>query len=81
MINGGEQYVASLLFHELAHQKLYIKGDSEFSEAFATTIEEYGTERWLMAHGTAGRYRALPTAPAARRGLRRADRSAAVALA
>src|SRR4030095_9076812 len=30
MIGGGEQYVASLLFHELAHQKLYIKGDGEF---------------------------------------------------
>jgi predicted aminopeptidase len=60
MINGGEQYVASLLFHELAHQKLYIKGDSEFSEAYATTIEEYGTERWLTVHGTAAdieRYR------------------------
>jgi predicted aminopeptidase len=52
MVNGGEQYVASLLFHELAHQKLYIKGDSEFSEAYATTIEEFGTERWLMTHGT-----------------------------
>jgi predicted aminopeptidase len=60
MISGGEQYVASLLFHELAHQKLYIKGDSEFSEAFATVIEEFGTERWLMMHGTAAdldRYR------------------------
>src|SRR4051812_33133300 len=52
MIVGGDQYVASLLFHELAHQKLYIKGDSEFSEAYATTIEEFGTERWLMTHGT-----------------------------
>lgn len=52
MINGSEQYVAGTLFHELAHQKLYIKGDSEFSEAFATTIEEYGTERWLGTHGT-----------------------------
>ncbi len=52
MIIGGDQYVASLLFHELAHQKLYIKGDSEFSEAYATTIEEFGTERWLMTHGT-----------------------------
>jgi len=51
MIAGGDQYVASTLFHELAHQKLYIKGDSEFSEAYATTIEEYGTERWLMTHG------------------------------
>ena len=50
MIRGGEQYVASLLFHELAHQKLYVKSDSEFSEAFATTIEEYGTERWLRTH-------------------------------
>jgi len=54
MIGGGEQYVASLLFHELAHQKLYVKDDSEFSEAFATTIEEYGTERWLAAHGKEG---------------------------
>ncbi len=50
MIEGGEPYVASLLFHELSHQKLYIKDDSEFSEAFATTIEEYGTQKWLSEH-------------------------------
>ena len=50
MIGSGQQAVASLLFHELAHQKLYVKDDSEFSEAFATAIEEYGTERWLVAH-------------------------------
>jgi predicted aminopeptidase len=53
MIHGGDQYIASLLFHELAHQQLYIKDDSELSEAFATVIEEYGTERWLGAYGTA----------------------------
>jgi predicted aminopeptidase len=61
MVNGGEQYVASLLFHELAHQKLYVKDDSEFSEAFAMVIEELGTERWLGQHGVAAdlaRYRA-----------------------
>jgi predicted aminopeptidase len=52
MVNGGEQYVASLLFHELAHQKLYVKDDSEFSEAFAMIVEELGTERWLSQHGT-----------------------------
>ena len=52
MVNGGEQYVASLLFHELAHQQLYVKGDSEFSEAFAMVVEELGTERWLSQHGT-----------------------------
>ena len=52
MVNGGDQYVASLLFHELAHQKLYVKDDSEFSEAFAMVVEELGTERWLAQHGT-----------------------------
>jgi predicted aminopeptidase len=52
MVNGGEQYVASLLFHELAHQRLYVKGDSEFSEAFAMVVEELGTERWLAEHAT-----------------------------
>jgi predicted aminopeptidase len=51
MLGGGELYVASTLFHELAHQKLYVKDDSEFSEAFATAIEEYGTERWLAVYG------------------------------
>jgi predicted aminopeptidase len=50
MLGGGEQYIASLLFHELAHQKLYVKDDSEFSEAFATVIEEFGTERWLATY-------------------------------
>lgn len=50
MLGGGDQYIASLLFHELAHQRLYIKDDSEFNEAFATAIEEYGTELWLRRH-------------------------------
>jgi predicted aminopeptidase len=52
MVNGGEQYVASLLFHELAHQKLYVKDDSEFSEAFAMVVEEVGTQRWLTQQAT-----------------------------
>jgi predicted aminopeptidase len=61
MVNGGEQYVASLLFHELAHQQLYVKSDSEFSESFAMVVEEFGTERWLALYGTHAdieRYRA-----------------------
>ena len=52
MVNGGEQYVASVLFHELAHQKVYVKDDSELSEAFAMVVEEVGTERWLMHNAT-----------------------------
>jgi len=50
MVAGGDQYVASLLFHELAHQRLYVKDDSEFSESFAMVVEELGTERWLSEH-------------------------------
>jgi predicted aminopeptidase len=44
---------AALLFHELAHQKVYVKSDSELSEAFASTIEEFGTRRWLEQRGDA----------------------------
>jgi predicted aminopeptidase len=51
MLTGDETAIAALLFHELAHQKLYFKGDSELSEAFASAIEEYGTRCWLAAHG------------------------------
>jgi predicted aminopeptidase len=60
MLAGGNEGIASVLFHELAHQRLYIKSDSEFSEAFATVVEEYGTERWLAEHegpGAIERYR------------------------
>jgi predicted aminopeptidase len=52
MVAGGDQYVASLLFHELAHQRLYVKSDSEFSESFAMVVEEVGTERWLTQNAT-----------------------------
>ncbi|MGE4657449.1 MAG: aminopeptidase [Gammaproteobacteria bacterium] len=47
MLIRGEEYLVGVLFHELAHQQLYIKDDSELSEAFATTVEEYGTQRWF----------------------------------
>ena len=39
--------LARLVFHELAHQVAYAKGDSQFNESFATTVEEVGVERWL----------------------------------
>lgn len=39
--------LARLVFHELTHQLLYIKGDSTFNESFATAVEEIGVERWL----------------------------------
>lgn len=43
--------VARLVFHELAHQIVYVPGDSSFNESFAVTVEEVGVERWLEKHG------------------------------
>ncbi len=44
-----EAEVARLIFHELAHQELYVKGDTTFNESFATTVEREGVRRWLAA--------------------------------
>ena len=41
------------MFHELAHQRLYIADDTAFNEAFATAVGRLGTERWLERRGTA----------------------------
>ena len=44
--------IAGLLFHELAHEALYVKGDSAFNEAYATVVEKEGVRRWLSIHGS-----------------------------
>ncbi len=38
---------AGLIFHELAHRLLYVKGDTVFNESFATAVEQEGIQRWL----------------------------------
>lgn len=43
--------LAALLFHELAHQVLYVPGDADFNESFATTVEIEGLRHWLAARG------------------------------
>ncbi|MGD2033406.1 MAG: aminopeptidase, partial [Gammaproteobacteria bacterium] len=47
MLRSGDVGVVATIFHELAHQQLYVKGDSAFNEAFASTVEDIGVERWL----------------------------------
>jgi predicted aminopeptidase len=39
--------LAGLIFHELAHQKLYLSGDTMFNESFATAVEIEGIKRWV----------------------------------
>ena len=43
--------LAGLVLHELAHQQLFVPGDTRFSEAFATAVERAGLDRWLTARG------------------------------
>ncbi|MBK8457870.1 MAG: aminopeptidase [Phyllobacteriaceae bacterium] len=45
--------LAGLVFHELAHQRVYVAGDSAFNEAFAVAVETTGVEKWLRAKGDA----------------------------
>jgi predicted aminopeptidase len=40
---------AGLIFHELAHQALYVKDDTVFNESFATAVEQEGLRRWQQA--------------------------------
>ena len=53
MMQWDDTQLVGVLFHELAHQVLYVKGDTGFNESFATAVEEFGLERWLDAQGAA----------------------------
>lgn len=47
--------LAEIIFHELGHQRLFVRGDTDFNEAYATTVGQEGAKRWLKARGdTAG---------------------------
>ena len=50
-IRYPDSQLARLVFHELAHQLVYAKGDTTFNESFAVTVEEEGVRRWLEAEG------------------------------
>jgi len=48
-VSWPETEIARLIFHELAHQLLYVKSDTAFNESFAVTVEEAGLARWLAS--------------------------------
>ena len=55
-----EYNLAGIVFHELAHQRLYVPGDTAFNESFAVVVERAGVRRWIEAAGRTGldeRYR------------------------
>ncbi len=51
-----EPDLAEVIFHELGHQRVFARGDTDFNEAYATTVGEEGARRWLRAKGDAAAY-------------------------
>ena len=51
-----EEYLAALLFHELAHRIVYVKGDTLFNESLATSVEQVVSRDWLITRGDQARF-------------------------
>jgi predicted aminopeptidase len=51
MLGWSDVELASIIFHELTHQMIYVPNDADFNEALATTVEEEGVRRWLESLG------------------------------
>src|SRR3954468_6776618 len=51
IVRYPEAELARLIFHELAHQVVYVPGDTMFNESFAAAVEQEGVERWLSKSG------------------------------
>src|SRR6266446_590619 len=50
-IFNPEADLAETIFHELGHQRVFARSDTDFNEAFATTVGEEGARRWLRSAG------------------------------
>ncbi|WNW12643.1 aminopeptidase [Pseudomonas sp. DTU_2021_1001937_2_SI_NGA_ILE_001] len=51
MLGWGDERLATLIFHELAHQRFYVKDDTAFNESYASFVEQEGTRQWRAARG------------------------------
>ncbi|MGB7934630.1 MAG: aminopeptidase [Gammaproteobacteria bacterium] len=53
LIGLSDARLAGVIFHELAHQQLYIEDDTTFNEGFAMTVELEGVAVWLKSNANA----------------------------
>lgn len=51
MMNWDDVELAGEIFHELTHQKLYVRNDTAFNESFATFVQDQGVREWCLARG------------------------------
>ena len=76
-IRYPEGELARMVFHELAHQVVYVDDDTMFNESYAVAVERLGVRRWLDTQaGAAARreYAAFDARRQAFRALTRATR-------
>lgn len=62
MLGWDDDELAGTIFHELAHQLIYAKGDTAFNESFATFVQTEGLREWRASRGLSpddGRARAM----------------------
>ncbi|WGL15528.1 aminopeptidase [Microbulbifer bruguierae] len=52
-VNWTPDRLAGLLFHELAHRRVYISGDTRFNESFATAVSRIALPDWRRRQGIA----------------------------
>jgi predicted aminopeptidase len=51
MLRWNDDELAGTIFHELAHQLIYAKGDTAFNESFATFVQRQGLRQWRQFRG------------------------------
>lgn len=51
MLRWNDDHLIDTLFHELAHQRLYLPGDTAFNESYASFVGEEGLRQWRAARG------------------------------
>lgn len=53
MLRWDDDELDGVIFHELAHQQVYVKGDAAFNESWASFVQEQGVREWRASRGLA----------------------------
>ena len=51
MLRWSDERLVAVIFHELAHQQLYVADDTAFNESFASFVEREGLRQWRAQQG------------------------------
>lgn len=72
MMRWNDTRLVGMIFHELAHQQYYVKGDTRFNESFANFVQREGLRQWRAVYPPASGAAAKHAAEQARRARQRA---------